>query len=424
MRGNGKYGDRLHLAIAALLLVAGLSIFRVWNVLSPVSEGNQSIDNERKWLEVWGVRDISYNNFFLSAAGLRGSNKEYETKRRTKLASSEAESSETLTGLEIEAVQIETKTKVVDRATNLSDLRHKSFPTRIPAQHVPKSGFFDLGGAHCSVGCSRTYIDRAKQLDEAAGSQLTRLLCSPFNYSTSPKPLIIGAGAGTTGTQTVAYAVSLLGLKVIHFREMWNPWGRRNLTFGDKSDADPGIGMQFYRLWGVEEDVNATSCLEKGRRLEFKRFEDVDAVFDSPFPAYTYDLIRAYPNSRIILTVRDPSTWVVKRRTHHPNPDAHYLRSCGAKLANLSESAGAELFRATNDWVQCVSRVDRIVKINVFRPYRDQDLWDKLMHLTGVQNSTLRNSCQFPRKPGALVCGNVTFYTHQGNIESKDNIKG
>jgi len=267
----------------------------------------------------------------------------------------------------------------------------------------------------CLDECAQAYIERAQELDLNAGIQLRNLFCKASNYSVSRKPLIVGAGAGTTGTQAIAYAASLLGLRVIHFTEMWNPWGKRNLTFGDKSSRDPAMVIGQYGLWSVEKEASAEDCLEKGREVGFSQFEAVDAVFDSPFPEYAYDLFRSFPNSRVILTVRDPPEWLRHRLAHHPGSNAHYLRPCGVRLDSFHPTIGEGLFRATNDWVACVSPSDRLLKIDLFRPYRERDMWDQLMRLVGVQNVTLREFCEFPREPGALVCGNWTFFTHQGN---------
>jgi len=215
----------------------------------------------------------------------------------------------------------------------------------------------------------------------------------------------------------VAYALSLLGLRVVHFIELWDPWGRRNESFGDGSTEDLGKQMQMYRLWGVGRE-NMSFCLMKGNTLPFRKLEAVDAVFDSPFPEYSYDLIRAFPNARVVLTVREPSEWVEKRIASHTGAEAHFLRPCGVKLSSLPDPVGAKLFEATNDWVTCVGGPDRFLKIDVFKQNRDYDLWDQLMRLVGIENATLRDSCQFPREPGILICGSVVFHTNRGDFQT------
>jgi len=276
---------------------------------------------------------------------------------------------------------------------------------------------FDSAGnvtEKCAGQCGRVYIERAGEVDEVARRQIQSLLCGPTRPVFSSKPLIIGAGAGTTGTQSIAYALSLLGLHVLHFTQLWLPWGRI-----DQTVSNPAQEFSLNRIWGFSSAESSEECLRQGNAFDFSVFARLDAVFDSPIPEYSYDLIQGYPNSRVILTLRDPWRWDATRRERHDRPSAHYLRSCGRPLNDLGNDSSQALFSATNEFIECRTGQDRLLKLDVFDTSKATRLWGDLMDFVGVQNHTLRNHCSFPKFPGHLVCFNESHWTNRGTLQIK-----
>ena len=47
-------------------------------------------------------------------------------------------------------------------------------------------------------------------------------------------------------------------------------------------------------------------------------FEGVDAVMGHPIPHYVWDVLEAYPNAKVILTVRDADAFVASVLTNSP----------------------------------------------------------------------------------------------------------
>jgi hypothetical protein len=98
---------------------------------------------------------------------------------------------------------------------------------------------------------------------------------------------VIGAGLGRTGTHSLHLALETLGLRSIHFdQERLN-----DVLFGANQAPD------------------------------FRRYDDVDAVTDVPAAFFYHELLEAYPDAKVVLTVRDIEEWWESIRHHftiHP----------------------------------------------------------------------------------------------------------
>ena len=123
---------------------------------------------------------------------------------------------------------------------------------------------------------------------------------APLPTEISQHPLLICVGHGRTGTTSLQRALELLGLKTAHY-------GR--------------LTMELVRL--------GEGC---GRRtvLDPKPYEAVDAVIDSPVPSFYLELMARFPNSKVILTVRNPTSWLASHTRHYSKfesaqPKAQYL---------------------------------------------------------------------------------------------------
>lgn len=123
---------------------------------------------------------------------------------------------------------------------------------------------------------------------------------------------VIGAGLSRTGTHSLSAALELLGLKSIHF--------------------------DTQRLSDVLDGSNQTP--------DFRRYDDVDAVCDLPAAVFYPELMAAYPECKVVLTVRDVDTWYTSIREHfrkHPITNETRLkfriaRKLGIEHADFRES--------------------------------------------------------------------------------------
>jgi hypothetical protein len=55
------------------------------------------------------------------------------------------------------------------------------------------------------------------------------------------------------------------------------------------------------RLWDVVCGVNTSP--------DFKVYDDIDVISDLPAPIYLTELLKAYPEAKVILTIRDTEDW-------------------------------------------------------------------------------------------------------------------
>ncbi len=89
---------------------------------------------------------------------------------------------------------------------------------------------------------------------------------------------IFGLGLSKTGTTSVAAALRILGYRAAHFMEHW-----QNRE-----------GIARWQLGDFETDI----------------LKEYDAAMDLPVPLYFSQLDKRYPDSKFILTVRQPDDWV------------------------------------------------------------------------------------------------------------------
>ena len=86
---------------------------------------------------------------------------------------------------------------------------------------------------------------------------------------------LICPGLSRTGSRSLAAALEILGYKTSH----WQPHRLRDVIMGHTATPN------------------------------FKRFNDVDAILDLPASIFFKELLDAYKDSKIILTVREENQW-------------------------------------------------------------------------------------------------------------------
>jgi hypothetical protein len=94
---------------------------------------------------------------------------------------------------------------------------------------------------------------------------------------------VIGAGFGRTGTMSMQAALELLGYRCYHMKEITEHPGHLKAWHDFVSGAAP---MDWKTL-----------------------FERYEATVDFPACIYYRELLREFPNAKVVLTVRDPERW-------------------------------------------------------------------------------------------------------------------
>jgi hypothetical protein len=94
---------------------------------------------------------------------------------------------------------------------------------------------------------------------------------------------VIGAGISRTGTMTMQAALETLGYHCYHMKEV---------------PRDPGHLDAWYQLVSGHAPMDWHAL--------FRTFE---ATVDTPACWYYQDLMQAFPEAKVILTVREPERW-------------------------------------------------------------------------------------------------------------------
>src|SRR5690349_17851478 len=99
---------------------------------------------------------------------------------------------------------------------------------------------------------------------------------------------VIGAGFGRTGTESLKAALEQLGF---------------------------GPCDHMFELIKTTWRVEHLERLERGEPTDFEAlFDGFQSAVDFPYALYYRQLMEAYPNAKVILTVRDPEAWYESAR--------------------------------------------------------------------------------------------------------------
>ena len=116
---------------------------------------------------------------------------------------------------------------------------------------------------------------------------------------TSSRPLVVCPGQGSTATHTLAYALQhAFGMRVLHWR-----WPQ---SHGGGALLDPIL----HAL-----NKSAPDAVDWVRLLS-----PFDAVLDEPIPSMFPFVLAAFPNARVLHTVRPTDEWLRSRVQHKPSP--------------------------------------------------------------------------------------------------------
>ena len=184
---------------------------------------------------------------------------------------------------------------------------------------------------------------------------------------TSDRALVIGPGEGTTATRTLAHILKdAFGLRVLH----WHLFDRE----GSKKHAADALLHELARVPPAEyHQIDWISLMEP-----------FDAVLDTPIPNIFPFLYAAFPNARIVHTVRAADEWVHTRTKRAkllaPVPFSGFFRQLKFNATSGFDGnvdrferpttsamhTSALLFSAHNTFVRCSVPSDRYLQLNAF----------------------------------------------------------
>lgn len=178
----------------------------------------------------------------------------------------------------------------------------------------------------------------------------------------NPKPLVIGAGEGTTGTRTISALVSKsTDQPVAHYAKEYRQ---------GKPKLDPryvAMRTTLERLHPHERDA-----------FDYDLFQDYGGVFDDPIPFYLPYLVVTYPNARVILSVRNATDWVRSRQKHAASylplagatSDVYTLRQnavlTGKAHPNPNNQLSVVMYELQNTLVRCLVPPSQLLEVNLF----------------------------------------------------------
>jgi len=200
--------------------------------------------------------------------------------------------------------------------------------------------------------CVNSYADA---LDDVVPDMGKAIRGHPLTVlSTSSRPVVFNAGSGTTGTESSAAALGMLGLTTAHAHY-----------------AAPMVDISEFLEWRqMVEGIlyNETdSCIPALRKFDFASLPDsVDAVTDFPMPELFIDMFLSFPNAKFLLTLRPSDDWAESDLNQVPvqEPCGMYMQA--SKFGWKGTATNAMFFELNNEFIQCVVPEERLFKIDVF----------------------------------------------------------
>jgi hypothetical protein len=213
--------------------------------------------------------------------------------------------------------------------------------------------------------CLMTYASRLDQVHHPHGRNLgerIRALSKRIesNHGTRPESTVFVVGFGSTGTTSMATALSMVGLTGYHY-------GPTNKGLQARM-CNPSIGL--FEDWTYTKDFLA----------------------DTPLAEIFIDLFVTFPNAKFILTDRPPMSWIPARlkRFTGSNCIVPTQKPCDLGLASdFNTTDLAYLFGSHPDLVKCVVPRDRLFEVNFWEDssYKMEHMMANLAAFVGRPSS-------------------------------------
>jgi hypothetical protein len=151
-------------------------------------------------------------------------------------------------------------------------------------------------------------------------------------------------------------------------------------TTREDQQGEPGAALILQNAMADRDAWLAAAAVDYVHMLR-----NVNAVFDSPFPHYTLDLLRAFPQAKLVLTDRNITAWYNRRKEFcdnlltssvcdapfvlrplqlHMNHQKEGHTQSTAVVLTRQQAIGA--YQATRDVLSCVIDPERILRMNVW----------------------------------------------------------
>lgn len=258
--------------------------------------------------------------------------------------------------------------------------------------------------AHRETTCIENYRRGLNGVRDGLGNNL-----QPSSFQVpkvSQKPLVIGAGIGSTATRSVWAALQLLGKKVWHCTDD-NGCNMPSVT----SIMAPNDYMSLFETKQREmSPIETQECLQQLSRYDYTNVANTyDAILDTPVAEVFLYMWRSFPNAKVLLTERNASKWVSHRlAAHHESAFAPMQNPCGLFIAYPETSKFSlqqleRLYVMHSDLVQCIVPENQLLRINLFEMDDDQQkgLMAKMAHFLNVSHPDAFLNTKFPHEGGA-----------------------
>lgn len=179
---------------------------------------------------------------------------------------------------------------------------------------------------------------------------------------------VIGAGISRTGTMTMQAALETLGYHCYHMKEVPREPGHLDAWYQFVTEQAP---MDWHTL--------------------FRKFE---ATVDTPACWYYQDLMEAFPEAKVILTVREPERWyasfvTLRTTVNHFRPVSRLIPKM-AKMVRLADALFDKIFGGSLERANYIrvfnahnEAVQRIVPKDRLLLFRIADGWGPLCTFLG-----------------------------------------
>ena len=178
---------------------------------------------------------------------------------------------------------------------------------------------------------------------------------------------VIGAGFGRTGTMSMQAALELLGYRCYHMQEI---------------TEDPRHLPAWHALVGGTAPMDWQTL-----------FERYEATVDFPACIYYRELLQAFPDAKVVLTVRDPERWFESFLTLQQTTDRfrifHFIPRA-RRFLNFVDLLLGKVFSDPRDRHICVEvfnrhneEVQRHVPPDRLLVFRVQEGWGPLCKFLG-----------------------------------------
>jgi len=240
--------------------------------------------------------------------------------------------------------------------------------------------------------CVEEYADGLDLVQDGLGASIRAHPLTPV--ATSERPVVFGAGPGTTGSTSMAQALQLI---FEHFGS-----DHKVAHYGGLPTANVSGCDFIHNLYDAINSGDHESCLESIHIFNWTSLPtDLGAIAgDGPY-IFFIDFFLSFPNSRWVLLNRPSLEWAAARadfvqRNHGHDTFTNAVQEpCGDKLDAGDLDVAAQSFELTNKFMRCVVPPDQYLEINLFVGESDHAM-QRLRQFMGYPEDATVDNADFP----------------------------